>query len=160
MRPLDEEFERRRRAFRLGIPEKSNMASTAATDGRLLIRAARQFVEIGADDEPRFSPLRDLRAESNRIARALRKRGVGRGDRVALLLPQSRHVAAAHIAIYKLGAVALPLAEPVRHRRAALPAGQFRGPRLDLRRLRTGEVREIDGRLPELRNRPLPRRRP
>ncbi len=48
--------------------------------------------------------------QSNRIARALRKRGVGRGDRVALLLPQSRHVAAAHIAIYKLGAVALPLA--------------------------------------------------
>ncbi len=33
-----------------------------------------------------------------------------RGDRVAILLPQTPEVAATHIAIYKLGAVALPLA--------------------------------------------------
>jgi acetyl-CoA synthetase len=32
------------------------------------------------------------------------------GDRVAILLPQSPEVAAAHIAIYKLGGIALPLA--------------------------------------------------
>jgi acetyl-CoA synthetase len=40
----------------------------------------------------------------------LRAHGVARGDRVAILLPQAPEVAAAHIAIYKLGAVALPLA--------------------------------------------------
>ena len=34
----------------------------------------------------------------------------GRGDRVAILLPQMPAVAASHIAIYKLGAIALPLA--------------------------------------------------
>src|SRR5262249_42466288 len=33
-----------------------------------------------------------------------------RGDRVAILLPQSPEVAAIHVAIYKLGAIALPLA--------------------------------------------------
>jgi acetyl-CoA synthetase len=51
-----------------------------------------------------------LRETSNRLANALRAHGVARGDRVAVLLPQSPEVAAIHIAIYKLGAVALPLA--------------------------------------------------
>ena len=51
-----------------------------------------------------------LRENSNRLANTLRANGVGRGDRVAILLPQSPEVAAIHIAVYKLGAVALPLA--------------------------------------------------
>ena len=51
-----------------------------------------------------------LRATSNRLANALAAHGVGRGDRVAILLPQAPEVAAIHIAIYKLGAIALPLA--------------------------------------------------
>jgi acetyl-CoA synthetase len=51
-----------------------------------------------------------LRTTSNRLANALAAHGVGRGDRVAILLPQSPEVVAIHIAIYKLGAVALPLA--------------------------------------------------
>jgi len=51
-----------------------------------------------------------LRQVSNRLANALAAHGVARGDRVAILLPQSPEVAAIHIAIYKLGAIALPLA--------------------------------------------------
>ena len=51
-----------------------------------------------------------LREASNRLANALAARGVRRGDRVAILLPQSAAVAIAHVAVYKLGAVALPLA--------------------------------------------------
>jgi acetyl-CoA synthetase len=51
-----------------------------------------------------------LRDESNRLANALRAFGVVRGDRVAILLPQGPEVAVSHIAIYKLAAIALPLA--------------------------------------------------
>ncbi|MFN3483083.1 MAG: AMP-binding protein [Rhabdaerophilum calidifontis] len=51
-----------------------------------------------------------LRAEADRLAHALERAGIRRGDRVAILLPQGRHVPVAHMAIYKLGAVALPLA--------------------------------------------------
>ena len=51
-----------------------------------------------------------LRETSNRLANVLRAQGVKRGDRVAIMLPQAPEVAAAHIAIYKLGAVALPIA--------------------------------------------------
>jgi acetyl-CoA synthetase len=51
-----------------------------------------------------------LREASNRFANLLGRHGIARGDRVAILLPQSVEVAIAHVAAYKAGAVALPLA--------------------------------------------------
>ena len=51
-----------------------------------------------------------LRETSNRLANVLRAHGIARGDCVAILLPQTPEVAACHMAIYKLGAVALPIA--------------------------------------------------
>lgn len=51
-----------------------------------------------------------LKADSDRLALALRARGVGRGDRVAILLPQSAETVLGHLAAYKLGAIAVPLA--------------------------------------------------
>ena len=50
-----------------------------------------------------------LKAASDRLANAFRARGVGPGDRVAVLLAQSPEVLIAHFAAQKLGAVALPL---------------------------------------------------
>jgi len=51
----------------------------------------------------------ELQRDANRLANTLRALGVVRGDRVAIHLPQCLHTAAAHVAIYKLGAIALPL---------------------------------------------------
>ncbi|MGU9982378.1 AMP-binding protein [Phreatobacter sp. HK31-P] len=51
-----------------------------------------------------------LEADSNRLANVLTARGVRRGDRVAIILAQGPAAAIAHIAIYKMGAVAVPLA--------------------------------------------------
>lgn len=51
-----------------------------------------------------------LKTISDCLAHALRDRGVSRGDRVALLLPQSVETVAGHFATYKLGAIAVPLA--------------------------------------------------
>ena len=61
----------------------------------------------GALETLTFSALAE---RSNRLAHALSLAGVARGDRVAILLPQMAEVVVAHVAIYKLGAVALPLA--------------------------------------------------
>ena len=61
----------------------------------------------GHCDEVSYGALRDT---SNRLANALRAFGVVRGDRVAILLPQGPDVAVSHIAIYKVAAIALPLA--------------------------------------------------
>ena len=50
-----------------------------------------------------------LSEASNRLANILVARGVVRGDRVAVLLPQVPEAAIAHLAIYKLGGIAVPL---------------------------------------------------
>ena len=51
----------------------------------------------------------DIKARANQLANALRRQGVRRGDRVAVYLPQAPETAVTHIAVYKLGAVAVPL---------------------------------------------------
>ena len=51
-----------------------------------------------------------LKQSSDRLANALFAHGIARGDRVAILLPQMPEVVVAHVAVYKLGAIALPLA--------------------------------------------------
>jgi acetyl-CoA synthetase len=50
-----------------------------------------------------------LRAISARFANVLKAQGIGRGDRVAVLLPQGPEAALAHLAIYRIGAIAVPL---------------------------------------------------
>jgi acetyl-CoA synthetase len=50
-----------------------------------------------------------LKRASDRLAQAFRARGIGRGDRVAILLPQCPEVMIAHFAAMKCGAVVLPL---------------------------------------------------
>ena len=50
----------------------------------------------GAVEEISYGALRE---SSNRLANALAGHGIGRGDRVAILLPQAPAVAASHIAI-------------------------------------------------------------
>ncbi|MGX9692477.1 acyl-CoA synthetase [Achromobacter anxifer] len=50
-----------------------------------------------------------IKALSNQLARSLERHGVKRGDRVAVYLPQAPETAVTHIAVYKMGAVAVPL---------------------------------------------------
>ena len=51
----------------------------------------------------------DLQQQANRLSNALAALGVGRGDKVALILPQRIETIVGHIAVYQLGAVAVPL---------------------------------------------------
>ncbi len=98
------------RQFRWEIPARYNIGvdvcdKWAALDpGRLAILHVHPD---GREDAISFGWLRET---SNRLANVLRAQGVARGDRVAIFLPQAPEVAAAHVAIYKLGAVALPIA--------------------------------------------------
>ncbi len=64
---------------------------------------------VGPDNVARDYSYGALRDWSNRLANLLRASGVGRGERVAVLLPQAPETAVSHIAIYKLGAIAVPL---------------------------------------------------
>ena len=51
----------------------------------------------------------DLQRAANRLSNALVRLGVARGDRVAIVMPQRFETAVAHIAVYQLGAIAMPL---------------------------------------------------
>lgn len=51
----------------------------------------------------------ELQQAANRLSNALARHGVGEGDRVAIIMPQCCETAIAHIAVYQLGAVAVPL---------------------------------------------------
>jgi acetyl-CoA synthetase len=98
------------RSFRWQVPARYNIGVdvcdrwAAAEPGRTAIFDVRAD---GAVEEVGYGALREA---SNRLANVLAGRGIARGDRIAILLPQGPTVAVSHIAIYKLGAVALPLA--------------------------------------------------
>jgi len=105
-----ETYEALFRDFRWTIPARFNIG-TAVADAW----AAREPDRIalllyGRDGAPETLSYGELARRSDALAAALRKQGVRRGDRVALLLPQGFAVAIAHVAIYKLGAIAVPLA--------------------------------------------------
>ena len=95
--------------FRWAIPARFNIASAVADHWAAADPQRPAIIEQrGAElSTLTFGALRD---QANRLAHGLAQAGVAQGDRVAILLPQSREVAIAHVAIYKLGAVALPLA--------------------------------------------------
>ena len=61
------------------------------------------------DGEVRDWSYVQLARASRRLANVLRARGVGRGDRVAALLPQTPEALLTHLAAYRIGAVVVPL---------------------------------------------------
>jgi acetyl-CoA synthetase len=95
------------RAFRWDVPERFNIATAACDRHTGSHREALVYEDAdGRIERYSFETLKDL---SSRLANALAAQGVERGDRVAILLPQSVETAVAHLAAYRLGAVALPL---------------------------------------------------
>ncbi len=62
--------------------------------------------ETGRCSRHRYADLHDAAV---RLSGVLRGMGIGAGDRVAVVLPQRFETAVAHMAIYRLGAVAMPL---------------------------------------------------
>ena len=88
---------------RFNIAEALVGARARAEPDRL---ALRHIAADGRVSEWRFGALDRAAA---RLANALAAHGVGRGDRVAVLLPQSPETLILHLAAYRLGAVAVPL---------------------------------------------------
>jgi len=108
MLPEAATYDELRARFRWLVPARYNIGfdvcdKWADDPGRLALIHRR------ADGSSERYSFRDLMRLSNRLANALAAQGITRGDRVGILLPQAPETAIAHIATYKLGAVAVPL---------------------------------------------------
>lgn len=111
MLPDIRDYDRLVAAFRWRIPARYNIGVDVCDRWAAQDSARPAILDVDpATGAVAVTTYGALREDSNRLANALRRRGVGRGDRVAIMLPQGRDVAIAHIAIYKLGAIALPIA--------------------------------------------------
>lgn len=95
-------------AFAWKIPERYNLAldvcdKWADGSGRLAM-----IYEKSPTVQQRYT-FDELKQLSDRFALALAHHGVAKGDRVGIFLPQAPETAVAHLAIYKIGAIAVPL---------------------------------------------------
>ena len=90
------------------VPEEFNLADACC--GRWSDDRTR-FALYWEDEDGRRASFTywDIQQQANRVSNALANVGIGRGDRVALILPQRPETVIAHIAVYQLGAVAVPL---------------------------------------------------
>lgn len=95
--------------FRWQVPARFNIAEVCCGRWARSIPQAVAVLEDDGDGRVRRHAFAALQADANRLSRALRHLGVQRGDRVAVLLPQRFETAVAHMALYQLGAVAMPL---------------------------------------------------
>lgn len=109
MLPKADSYEALRDRFAWTVPERYNIGvdvcdKWAERDPERLALIHKR--RDGRVEEYSFAA---LRAASNRLANLLAGQGVGRGDRIGILLPQAPETALAHVAAYKMGAVAVPL---------------------------------------------------
>jgi acetyl-CoA synthetase len=108
--PATSDYDALCRAFRWRVPAHYNIGVDVCDRWAEIEPRRIAIFHVGAGGAVEEVSYGALRESSNRLANALAGHGIGRGDRVAILLPQAPAVAASHIAIYKLGAIALPLA--------------------------------------------------
>lgn len=99
--------------FRWTLPGRLNMAAQVCDDWAARAPEQVAIVDLG-DGRDEISYAR-LRAMADALAQELATRGVARGDRVGVLRSQGGWCAAAHIAIWKIGAISIPLFKLFKH---------------------------------------------
>ncbi|MDQ2778767.1 MAG: AMP-binding protein [Pseudomonadota bacterium] len=98
--------------LRIVLPELANMA--ADTVGRWVGSARRDhpaMVFEQADGKVRSASFAEVDDEAARLAQSLRGLGVGKGDRVAVHTGLRPETGVVHLALYKLGAIAVTLSQ-------------------------------------------------
>jgi acetyl-CoA synthetase len=98
-------------SFRWKVPKKFNIAQVCCGRWAALPDAARRVAiqAMDAQGEITAHSYLMLQQQANRLSRVLSGLGVGRGDRVAIVMPQRFETAVAYMAVLQMGAVAMPL---------------------------------------------------
>jgi len=97
--------------FRWHVPERFNIARACCGRWAQQPRSAGRVAIAWEHEDGRAGTLSygELQAQADRLSHALVRLGVQRGDRVAIVMPQRPETAVANMAIFQLGAVAMPL---------------------------------------------------
>ena len=90
----------------LDIPEQFNLGVACLDDQD---PAARALTIVSRDRSSRDYTFGELADQANRLANALGELGIGRGDVVGLVNPASVETGVAFLALFRMGAIALPL---------------------------------------------------
>jgi acetyl-CoA synthetase len=105
---MTDDYRRLYRDFRWHVPERFNIAAVCCR--RWAAEASRIAIHYETESGQRSThTYAALAADANRLSNALAGLGVARGERVAIVLPQCPQAAIAHMALYQMGAVAMPL---------------------------------------------------
>jgi acetyl-CoA synthetase len=97
--------------FQWLVPEQFNIAQACCTRWAELPDASKRVAikAMNTGAEASFYTYAALQQQANRLSRVLTVLGVGRGDRVAIVMPQRFETAVAYMAVLQMGAVAMPL---------------------------------------------------
>ena len=99
-------YEDLRRQFDWDLPPRFNMGVACADQQPSDAPALIEVRPDGSGAEYSFGELANL---SSRLANGLRSLGIGFGDRVGVVLPQRVETGLAHLAVWKLGAISVPM---------------------------------------------------
>jgi acetyl-CoA synthetase len=101
-------FEALAAGFRWQVPARYNIAWDCC--GRHVLQRERFALYFEDEDGTRSAwTFWDIQQSANRLSNALAALGVAPGDRVAILLPQRPETAIGYMAIFQMGAIAVPL---------------------------------------------------
>jgi acetyl-CoA synthetase len=95
--------------FHWSVPDRFNIAHEICTRWAVRTPDAVAIRWEHEDGRRATCTYAQLHRGADRLAHALAAAGVGRADRVAIVMPQRIETAVAHLALYRLGAVAMPL---------------------------------------------------
>ena len=97
--------------FRWAVPEHFNMAQVCCQRWAAAPNATKNIAVAasGTGATAIFHSYSELQDQANRLSNVLTVLGVGRGDRVAIVMPQCFETAVAYMAVLQMGAVAMPL---------------------------------------------------
>ncbi|BCX04572.1 MAG: acetyl-CoA synthetase [Candidatus Roseilinea sp.] len=109
MLPHAESYDELVATFRWHVPERYNIGVDACDKWAAVDGERTALIYKASDGAVAQFTFEQIRRLSNRCAHMLARCGVRQGDRVGVLLGQSPETAFVHIAIYKLGAIAVPL---------------------------------------------------
>jgi acetyl-CoA synthetase len=96
------------RRFRWVVPRRYNIG-VDVSDRHACGPVRTALIVEEEDGHVRRFSFHGIRSLSNRLANVLVNLGIERGDRIAVLLPQSLEVAVTHVASFKSGFISLPL---------------------------------------------------